>query len=135
MSKFPLYRLGILEIPGRFPSLNDYISAERKNRHIAAKIKRDETQRVADLAANSDIPTFNMPVKIEFCWVEKNSRRDCDNVAFAKKFILDGLVKAGVLKGDSRKYVIGFTDTFPEPDKDNPHVYVNIMGRIDDAIE
>lgn len=121
-------------IPGRFPSLNDYIDAERRNKHIAAKIKRDETQRVADLAANSDMRPFDKPVIVQFVWVEPNERRDCDNVAFAKKFILDGLVEAGILLGDSRKYVIGFLDDFPEPDKDNPHVTVNIM-EVKNAIE
>ena len=122
-------------IPGRFPSLNDYIDAERRNKHIAAKIKRDETQRVADLAANSDMQTFDNPVMVRFVWIEPNSRRDADNVAFAKKFIIDGLVNAGILKGDSRKYVTGFIDDFFKPDKDNPRVLVNIIERIDDAIE
>ena len=32
-------------------------------------------------------------------------RRDADNVGFARKFVLDGLVAAGVIKDDSRKYV------------------------------
>lgn len=114
-----------LIIPGRFPSLNDYIAAERKNRHIAAKMKRDETKRVADIAANSDMPTFEKPVHVYFTWVEPNRRRDIDNIAFAHKFILDGLVKAGVLKGDSQKYVTGFVDLF-RVDKDNPHVSVLI---------
>lgn len=115
-----------LIIPGRFPSLNDYIAAERKNRHIAAKMKREETKRVADIAANSDMPTFEKPVHVYFTWVEPNRRRDVDNVAFAHKFILDGLVEAGVLKGDSRKYVTGFYDYFGKTDKDNPHVSVLI---------
>lgn len=114
-----------LIIPGRFPSLNDYIAAERKNRHIAAKMKREETKRVADIAANSDMPTFQKPVHVYFTWVEPNRRRDIDNIAFAHKFILDGLVDAGVLKGDSQKYVTGFVDLF-RVDKDNPHVSVLI---------
>ena len=114
-----------LIIPGRFPSLNDYIAAERKNRHIAAKMKRDETKRVADIAANSDMPTFDKPVHVYFAWVEPNRRRDIDNIAFAHKFILDGLVDAGVLKGDSQKYVTGLVDRF-RVDKDNPRVSVLI---------
>lgn len=114
-----------LSIPGRFPSLNDYIAAERKNRHIAAKMKREETKRVADIAANLDMPTFEKPVHVYFAWVEPNRRRDIDNIAFAHKFILDGLVDAGVLKGDSQKYVTGFVDRF-RVDKDNPHVSVLI---------
>ena len=114
-----------LIIPGRFPSLNDYIAAERRNRHIAAKMKREETKRVADIAANLDMPTFEKPVHVYFAWVEPNRRRDIDNIAFAHKFILDGLVDAGVLKGDSQKYVTGSVDRF-RVDKDNPHVSVLI---------
>lgn len=49
-----------------------------------------------------------------------------DNIAFAHKFILDGLVDAGVLKGDSRKFVIGLEDDFSEIDPDNPRVEVTI---------
>lgn len=115
-----------LEIVGRFPSLNDYISAERRNRHIAAKMKRDETERVKEAALAAGIPTFSNPVTVSFKWIEPNTRRDVDNVAFAKKFILDGLVNAGVLPSDSRKHVTGLKDDFSEVDKNNPRVVVTI---------
>lgn len=114
-----------ITIPGRFPSLNDYISAERANSRYAAKIKRDETRRVADAA--SGIGSVKSPVTVYFNWIEPNARRDIDNVAFAKKFILDGLVKAGVLAGDSRKHVIGLSDSFSEIDPINPRVEITIM--------
>jgi Holliday junction resolvase RusA-like endonuclease len=45
-------------------------------------------------------------------WIEENRRRDLDNVSGSRKFILDALVKAGVLPDDSPKYVRAFTDTF-----------------------
>ena len=45
---------------------------------------------------------------------------------FGKKFINDGLVKAGVLKDDSRKYIDGFTEQFLI-DKDSPRVEVSIL--------
>ena len=111
-------------IPGRFPSLNDYISAERSQRGYAASMKKKETKRAADAAHG--VPTFSDPVIVSFKWVEPNARRDIDNVAFAHKFILDGLVDAGVLKGDSRKYVVGLEDDFTEVDPDNPRVIVTI---------
>lgn len=114
------------EIMGRFPSLNDYISAERRNRHIAAKMKRTETERVKEAALSAGIPTFSDPVTVSFRWIEPNTRRDVDNVAFAKKFILDGLVNAGVLPSDSRKHVTGLKDDFSEVDKNSPRVVVTI---------
>lgn len=48
-----------------------------------------------------------------------------DNIAFAKKFILDALVKKGVLKDDGWKWVKGFTDEF-FVDKKNPRVEVEM---------
>ena len=58
------------------------------------------------------LPKFQHPVSIHFHWVEKNQKRDIDNIAFAKKFILDALVKLGKLKDDNQQYVKSFTDTF-----------------------
>ena len=58
------------------------------------------------------LPEYNKPIKIHFHWIEENKRRDLDNVCFAKKFILDSMVKAGKLKDDNRNYVKGFNDTF-----------------------
>lgn len=65
------------------------------------------------------------PVTIRFRWIEKNSRRDMDNIAFAKKFILDALVKKGVLPDDGWKWVKGFRDEF-EIDKGNPRIEVEL---------
>ena len=39
-----------------------------------------------------------------FRWHVK-SRHDSDNIAFAKKYVLDGMVKAGVLENDNPKCV------------------------------
>ena len=47
---------------------------------------------------------------MRFEWHEKTKKRDADNIAFAKKFILDALVNMRVLPNDSRRYVKGFTD-------------------------
>lgn len=74
------------------PSLNDYISAERANRYKAAAMQ----QRA---------PRFERRVTVRTTFYEPDMRRDADNVGFARKFVLDGLVAAGVIKDDSRKYV------------------------------
>lgn len=60
----------------------------------------------------SRLPRFERPVKIAFKWTEGNKRRDLDGICFAKKFILDALVKYGVLSDDNRKCVTSFTDSF-----------------------
>lgn len=69
--------------------------------------------------------TFEKPVYIDFRWYEENTRRDKDNIAFAKKFILDALVELGILQGDGWKWMTGFSDSF-FIDKDNPRIEIEI---------
>ena len=75
-------------------------------------MKKEFTNYVTNEAIAQKISAQTNPIIVHFAWIEGNKRRDLDNVAFAKKFILDGLVKAGVLKNDNCKHVTGFTDTF-----------------------
>lgn len=117
----------LLTIPGRLPGLNDYIAAERANRHKGAKMK----------AVNEDIAVISIrqcmrgvriekPVFMEYTWVEPDKRRDKDNISsFGRKVVQDALVDAGVLKDDGWKYVVGFSDRF-EVDKKNPRIEVLI---------
>lgn len=112
-------------IEGSMPSLNEYVRAERSNRLWAAAIKRRETTRARDAAVAARVPAFHGPVTVRFLWVEESRRRDLDNVAFAKKFVLDGLVEAGVLPGDGQRHVVGLQDTF-ERDPDRPRVVVEV---------
>ena len=97
-------------IPYKFPSLNEYINACRSNRYAGAQMKKDVQYEISYYIAR--LPRFENPVKIEFNWYEKNKRRDLDNIAFAKKFILDALVENGKLKDDNRKCVTAFKDEF-----------------------
>ena len=112
-------------VEGRFPSLNDFISAERANRHVGAKMKRRETDRARAAAVAAGMPRFVGPVSVRFLWVERDRRRDLDNVAFAKKFVLDGLVEAGVLEDDGQRHVAALQDTF-EVDPARPRVVVEV---------
>jgi Holliday junction resolvase RusA-like endonuclease len=112
-----------LIIPGQFPGLNDYIRAERGNRYAAATMKKQIEQKVMLLAKG--LPPISRPVYMHYLWVEPNQRRDKDNIVFARKFIQDGLVRAGVLQGDGWKHIAGFSDSFAV-DKHNPRVEVRI---------
>ena len=94
----------------KLPSLNEYIRVCRANPFQASKFKKDLESDIAFYLMK--LPRFDNPVKIHFHWVEDNKRRDYDNVAYAKKHILDAMVKAGNLKDDNRKCVTAFTDTF-----------------------
>ena len=102
-------------VHGQLPSLNDMIDAckagKRNRGSVYNRQKQNADERVA-LAARH-LPKLVPKVDIVCDWYEPNARRDPDNIAAAHKFILDGLVKAGKLDGDSRKYVNALADRFP----------------------
>lgn len=117
----------LLIIPGTLNNLNDYIAAERANRHKGAKMKADNSN-IVSVAIKKYLRyvKINKPVEMHYCWYEPNKRRDKDNISsFGRKVIQDALVQCGVLKDDGWKYVVGFSDRF-EVDKNNPRIEVLI---------
>lgn len=117
----------LLIIPGKLCGLNDYIAAERTNRHKGAKMKADSGNIVA-VAIRQCMRgvSIDRPVEMHYTWYEPNRRRDLDNVSsFGRKVIQDSLVQCGVLKDDGWKYVVGFSDRF-EVDAKNPRIEVLI---------
>lgn len=116
----------LLTIPGQLPGANDYIAAERANRHKAAKMKRDAQSYIAwyikrDLRG----VRIKRPVVLSYTWWEKDRRRDKDNIAFAKKFIQDALVQQGVILDDGWGEIQGFSDDF-KVDKTRARIEVRI---------
>lgn len=112
----------IVDIDMKLPSLNEYVAACRSSAYKGARMKREYEDRIAWFLTK--LPRFTKPVVIQFTWIEENEKRDLDNIAFAKKFILDALVRYGKLKNDNRQYVNGFSDSFLGGDK--THVLVAI---------
>lgn len=104
-----------IEIPFRLPSLNQYINECRKNRYAGATMKKHVDADIGYFI--NQLPRYEKPIKIHFHWIEENKRRDFDNICYAKKFILDSMVKAGKLKDDNRNYVVGFEDSFEYADE------------------
>lgn len=110
-------------IKGRLDGLNEYTRACRGSWQSGMKMKQRNEMLVAAQCAG--IPTIEGQVFIAFYWYEPDKKRDKDNIAFGKKFILDALVKKRVIQGDSWKYIEGFRDSF-YVDKDNPRVEIII---------
>lgn len=101
-------------IYAKLPSLNEYQDACRANKYKGAKMKSETDTIIGWLIRKAvregTLQAVNGPVRLNFIWYEKTKRRDPDNVASAKKFILDALQKQGILPNDSRKYIYGFSD-------------------------
>jgi hypothetical protein len=104
-----------LWIPDRLPGLNEVIAAAKGRGgrgHAYAKMKRDLGEFVWANAKAARLRPVRR-ARLHFLWVEKDRRRDPDNVSSAgRKFILDGLVKAGVLPGDGWAAIESWSDTF-----------------------
>lgn len=117
----------------RLPSLNDYILACRSDKYKGAQFKSDVENRImfwitkAKQAGTLRVPAF--PIGVVFEWHEKTRRRDADNIAGAKKFILDAMQRAGILPNDSRKYVDNFTDLIVDDGQDYVQVYLQEVAK------
>lgn len=112
-------------IPRQLPGLNEYVAACRTSPQVGARMKRQVETMIMQYARIQRLPSCDGLVHVAFAWHEPNRRRDVDNVAFAKKFILDALVTVGVLAGDGRKHVSGFSDSF-HLDAREPRVVVTV---------
>ena len=120
-------------IPRTLPGLNDIVAA--------AKVRSGSYSQYAEMKKGIEgliclciregrrrLKSFNGSVRLKFTWIEPNRRRDPDNVAAGgRKFILDSLVREGILQGDGWRHVDGWEDRF-EVQKENPGVYVIIEG-------
>lgn len=106
------------EISKRLMGLNEFIKKCNSSRYLSNNAKQQEQAYIIwcirEQLGNLRI---DKPVIGHFTWIEENKRRDLDNICFAKKFILDALVQAKVLKNDNRKIVTNFTDSFEYADK------------------
>lgn len=115
------YRLVIL---GRLDGLNEYTAECRRNAYAGAKMKARNENFVRCLIRHQlNGLHIKRPVTIVYRWYEKNRRRDLDNIAFAKKFINDALVKDKVLEDDNWAHVTGYSDEF-YVDPENPRIEV-----------
>lgn len=113
----------LFEIPGTLPTLNEYVNRERTNRFSAASLKRKTQDYIR--AFILDAPKFPGYVTVWFDWIRPDMRSDKDNVAFAKKFVLDALQEAGVITKDSWKLCTPYDRKFAV-NKSNPRTVVLI---------
>lgn len=116
-----------LVIPGQLLGLNEIIDLSKKGKgsyQPYAIAKKDYTEQIAWLA-KSQIKNKYKKINVEIEWICKNKRRDKDNIIAGTKFILDGLVLAGVIENDGWKQIGDINHKF-DVDRDNPRIVVKI---------
>ena len=83
------------------PTLNQQINSARTHWTKSASAKRKWTGEICKLAKLQGLQQFPDKVWLAFDWQIKNRASDPDNINAAAKYIMDGLVDAGVLIKDS----------------------------------
>lgn len=103
-------------IPGPWITLNEYINAERSNRFMAAKIKKDEMERIMWCLPSSQIKGM---INVTFQAYVKDRKKDTDNlyILFCK-FLLDSMVKKAIIENDGQKQIGRIIFEHPIVDKD-----------------
>lgn len=114
--------------PGRWPDLNSYIDAERANRFQAAKVKQIYTDAARVIAQASGVEMVETPCAVQFTWRLTDRRTDPDNIAFAAKFILDGMVAAGVLPNDGHRQINSLEHAYVIDREAAPGVTVTLLS-------
>ena len=105
--------MDIIVIPGRFPSLNQHDYENRRNRFKGASMKKEATDMAYWVCKKYKVKEpYSYIDTITFTWYRRDKSTDKDNISFAKKYILDGMVKAGILKDDGWDNIGDFKDKF-----------------------
>lgn len=101
-------------IPGRFPSLNEFIEANRTHKQKGNNMKQ-KSQHEISLCIMHQLHRVNIdkPIKIKYTFYEPNKKRDLDNISgYFHKVFQDALVGCRVIHNDSWHYIVGFSDEF-----------------------
>ena len=115
-------------IPGPLPGFNEIIAAAKSGRgkgNAYARMKKQWGETVWAFAKSARMKPVDGQASVLFVWFERDRRRDIDNVSAAAKFVLDGLVKAGVLANDNQASVFSIEHHFVV-DKKTPGVRVTV---------
>jgi len=91
-----------IEVPGKPPSLNAFYSGM----HWSKRKKTRDTWHEKTALHAPDVSVEEYPVAVECVVLWGSGRRyDAENLAAGSKLITDGLVEAGVLRGDGPKEI------------------------------
>jgi len=119
----------MLTIPVNLPGLNELIASMNRNRYSGNKAKSGADDTVMWAIKAAGIKPVEGKAHFAIRWYCPNRRSDPDNIISAKKYILDGMRKSGVIRND------GWSDLYmPTPfmegiyiDRKNPRIEIEIF--------
>ena len=94
----------MIKITGKLPTLNEYIELERRNKFLAAKLKKAYTNLISAQVRIQTKEKLSGLYDVYFYW-HVSGKADPDNIYHGVKYVLDGCVKSGYLKNDNQKHV------------------------------
>lgn len=104
-----MININTFTIKAKLPSLNDVIDKNRVSKYYGNMYKQDIQEVIGWAIKQARVMKTLKPIKnpceIYIDWHESTKRRDADNVQSSQKFVLDAMVKNGILPNDNRRYV------------------------------
>ena len=116
-------------IPGQLPGMNEIIRTAAGAGGSCtnySKLKKALNLELWAVIKQARLVRPARAVRVAFHWREPNRRRDLDNIAAGKKFVLDALVDANVLEDDGWLFVVGLADMFSVVDRKHVGVLVEL---------
>lgn len=104
--------IGSFVFEGELPSMNEIIAQSKKHWSKYSKVKKVWTGEVEFQTKLQRKPLIDEQVYVRFIWYTKDERKDPDNVRAGSKYLLDGIVRGGILEDDGRKQIAGFIDQY-----------------------
>lgn len=115
----------------KYPTLNEYINKCRTHWASGAKMKEEsDYATVMLLKLQKAKPIDEYPIDIVVKWHCKDKRKDVDNIHSSIKFILDGMQKAGIIKGDGRKFISQIYQQIIDDGKEYTEVFAYRKGDV-----
>lgn len=104
-------------IEGKFPSMNEFIDANRRSKgkwNKGNQMKQQSQDEISwQLLQQHRKLHIDKPVKLFYTFYEPNKKRDLDNISgYFHKVFQDAMVHCGIIHNDSWHYIVGFSDTF-----------------------
>ena len=112
------------------PTLNEMIRTARGNKYAAAAQKKKYTDLVAmEIMVQTERPHFEA-ISLDITWIETKKKRDPDGVfGGGLKYLMDGIVAAGIIDDDDRDHVASITNRIAVSDSRGVAVMVSSVPK------